>query len=592
MPEAITLIHQLQQWARRTPDAPALHERRDDRWVSTTWREYESRSRAVACSLLAAGIQAGDTVALLMPNRPEFLYSQMGILSAGGVPVPVYTSSTADQAAYIISHAGARIVIVDGSGPHALLKAKQASLTSVEKIVRIDSILETEDAWTITWDEFLAAGHGTEDARLDQCIAAVEGEALALLCYTSGTTGFPKGVMLTHTNMLYMSRVACERYGLANERMLSYLPLSHISEQLFTNLILLHAGGQAFLCDDPQRLRDLLPEVRPTIFAGLPRVWEKLQAGVEAAVDSAPPWREAMVRWAMRVEREAFEQGSDAVGSTLTRKLADLVLRRIRHVLGFDCISYAFSGGAPISRATLELFASLGMPLHQGYGMTETSGLLTTNPPAQADYETVGTTFHGVEIRIANDGEILARGPNLVRGYYADETQTGELWQDGWLHTGDVGEMRPDGRLRITDRKKELIKTSGGKTIAPQPIELSLKSIRGVSQAVLIGDRRHYITALLTLDPENAPLVAAELGISDGASLKALAQHTRIRDYLEESIAQEVNANLARHETIKRFSVLASELSLSDGELTPTLKLRRKAIHARYAAQIDALYEQ
>jgi long-subunit acyl-CoA synthetase (AMP-forming) len=593
MAEARTLVEKLREWAERTPGDAAVHRRGPAGWRAASWREYDEVVRRVGRALLALGHRPGDAVAILARNRPEWLYAQFGIMSAGGVPAPLYTTSTAEQTAFVVRHCRARLAFVENREQYEKLASQLAHLPSLERVILLDPVEGRDAAWTLLWEDFLALADKTPAAALEERLAAVDAGALAFLCYTSGTTGDPKGVMLSNRNLLHMARVGCERFSLAKERVLSYLPLCHVAEQFFTNHIQLWAGGEVFLCDDLQKMKDYLPEVRPTLFLGVPRVWEKFEAALRAGLAEGGGVKTRLARWALAKELACFkrevetERPVDLWGRRLARWL---VISKIKRSLGLDRVKIACSGAAPIGVGTQEFFASLGLPVYEGYGMSETSALLTTNLPGRPRFGTVGRPFEGVELKLAEDGEILARGPNLCAGYLHDEAQTEELWAGGWLHTGDVGAFDGEGNLRITDRKKELLKTSGGKYVAPQAIEAKLKAVRGVGQAIAIGDGRKYVAALVTLDPENAPRLAAELGIEGARDLAALARDPRLRAHLERSVEAEVNATLARYETVKRFAVLGADFSVAGGELTPTMKLRRKAILAKYKAEVDALY--
>ena len=562
-------------------------------WVALSWQQYDERARRVGRALMALGHQAGEAVGIIARNRTELVQAQLGIMNAGGVPVPIYKTSTAEQIAWILQHAGARIALADGEDELARLTAQRAAMPRLEKLVLFDEVAGRDAGWTLGWEAFLGLADQTTADALEARLEAVDPEAMAFLCYTSGTTGVPKGVMLSHASLMHVPRALFSRFGLARERILSYLPLSHIAEQLFSVLLPLTCGGEVFFCDDMARLRELLPEVRPTIFLGVPRVWEKFQAGLRARLAEATGLKAWLARWALATELACFRrevQDGRPVRSLRRRLARKLVISRIHARLGLDQVRVASTGSAPTPPATLEVFGSLGLPLHEGYGMTETSALLTTSLPGRPIPGAVGQALDGVELKIAGDGEILARGPNLTKGYFKEEEQTRALWEDGWLHTGDVGELDAKGTLRITDRKKDLLKTSGGKYISPQAVEAKLKAIRGIGQAVVIGDNRKYVSALLALDPESAPQLATELGAPAGQGLAALAKDERLRAHLDRCIADQVNAGQARFESIKRFTILPGELSVAGGELTPTLKLKRKAIATKYAAEIDALY--
>jgi long-subunit acyl-CoA synthetase (AMP-forming) len=591
MQVAKTLFHQLSHWAKTTPDAPSIYGRGPDGWRAKTWKEYEGICRQVARGLIALGHQAGDRVAIVARNRPEWLFAQFGTAAAAGVPAPSYTTNTAEQVAYVFDHCGARIAFAENADQYAKLASQRASMPKLEKVVLFDAVEGRDPAWTLSWSELLKLGEGGDDAEIDRRLEATKPDDLAFLCYTSGTTGQPKGVMISHGNLTFMMNAVLERFRFERERVLSYLPLCHVAEQGFTNLLHLGGGGEVFMCDDLTKMKDYLPEVRPTLFLGVPRVWEKFEAALRAKLGEATGVKAKLAGWALRTELESFRKESEtgARQGGLGRSLANkLVISKIKAKLGLDNVKYACTGAAPIGARTQEFFASLGLPLYEGYGMTETTMLLTTTLPGRPRVGLVGQAFPGIELRIAEDGEILARGPNMTAGYYRDEKQTAELLEGGWLHTGDVGELDAEAYLRITDRKKELFKTSGAKYVAPQAIERGLKAIRGVSQAVAIGDNRNFITALLTLDPENAPKVAAELGIG-GGDVGALASDARFRAYLAEQV-QEANGVLARYEQVKKFEVLPADFSVDGGELTPTMKLRRKPIAQKYSAQIESLY--
>ncbi len=589
-----TIVHMLRSWAEKRPDAPALYRRGPSGWTAQTWRDYERTVRSVGKALIALGHRPGEPVALIGRNRPEWLGSQFGIMAAAGVPAPIYTTNTAEQVAYVVRHSGARFVIAENKDQHEKLVAERTSLGPVEKVVLMDDVAGRDPKWTMLWTDLIALGEKGDDAALEARLRAAKPDDLAFLPYTSGTTGNPKGVMLSHANLLFMTKVGGERYGIGPERVLSYLPLCHVAEQIITNFVQIYGGGEVFLCEDLLKLRDYLPEVRPTIFLGVPRVWEKFQAALKARLAEAKGLKKKIAGWALRTELRAFqrevETGRPVAGARrrLARKLA---VDKVRAALGLDRVRLCFTGAAPIHPDTQDFFASLGLPLYEGYGMTETSGLLTTTLPGKPRFGTVGRPFEGVQVKIAEDGEILAQGPNLCAGYFKEEEQTKALWEGGWLHTGDVGMFDAEGNLKITDRKKELFKTSGGKYVAPQPIEMRLKTIRGVSQAAAVGDSRKYIAALVTLDAENAPKVALELGLTPGAGGVAdLARDPLFRAHLEKRVEEDVNGKLARYEQVKRFAVLPADFTIAGGELTATMKLRRKVIAQKYAKEIESLF--
>ncbi|KAB2968338.1 MAG: long-chain fatty acid--CoA ligase, partial [Thermoanaerobaculia bacterium] len=432
---------------------------------------------------------------------------------------------------------------------------------------------------------------------VDRRRAELRADDPALLIYTSGTTGRPKGVELSHralsATLDWTVSLAAPLLGGERYRVVSYLPLSHIAEQMMSGLAPIFLAGEVFFSPRIEDLREILPEVRPTVFLAVPRVWEKLELALEARFAAAPVHRRALLAWARATESGAFARGVESAAEprTLARALARrLVLSRIHRALGLDRVRLSLSGAAPLPVATLLFFASLGLPIVEVYGMTESAALITATRPGRIRPGAVGPVLDIGELRVGAGGEILYRGPNLMNGYRSDPAASAELIDAaGWLHTGDLGALDADGSLRVTGRVKELLITAGGKNVAPAEVEPLLTSIRGVSQAVLVGDRRPYLCALLTLDAPAAAAVARELGL-ESAAPDRLARDARFRAWLGREIEERVNARLARYQTVKRFDVLERELSVDGGELTPTLKLRRSEIAARYAERIAALY--
>ena len=595
MSDERTLVHQLRAWASKAPDDGALRERTASGWNTITWRQYDQRVRQVGRALLALGHQPGEAVGIVAKNRYELVVTQLGVMNAGGVPVPIYKTSTPEQIAWILDHAGARLAVVDGAAEASKLDGVRAAMPRLEKLILFDAApgSEASSGFTMAWPDFLAKGAegAAADKALEARLAAVDPDALAFLCYTSGTTGRPKGVMLTHATLTGMSAKVLARFGHQRDRILSYLPLSHIAEQIFSVLLPLAEGAEVFFCDDLGKLRDYLPEVRPTLFLGVPRVWEKFQAALTAKLAEATGVKAKLARWAMATELEAFKRHVSGSGrvSKLRRGLAHrLVLSKIHARLGLDAVRTASTGSAPTPPATLEFFASLGLPLHEGYGQTETSGLLTTSLPGRPVVGTVGKALDGIELRLAEDGEILARGSTLAKGYYKDEEQTRELWADGWLHTGDIGELDASGTLRITDRKKELIKTSGGKYVAPGAMEARFKSqCPYVSQMVVHGDNRNFCSALIAFDEETLRKWATAEGVT--GTYAELGKNAKVQALFQGYIDQ-LNKELPSYSTIKKFIILPKDLTEADGDLTPSQKLKRKHVEKKFKDQLDQLY--
>jgi long-subunit acyl-CoA synthetase (AMP-forming) len=442
-----------------------------------------------------------------------------------------------------------------------------------------------------TWKQLLEMGSQVSEADLRARIEAQKPEDLCTLIYTSGTTGPPKAVALSHHNVVWTSQRVVETYEVnADDQFLSYLPLSHIAEQVVSFHGPMATGGCSWFAESPEKLGENLREVRPQFFFAVPRVWEKMQAAIQAAGAQNTGLKKKIAAWARGIGAEAGRAEQEGRSKPLFYPLAHkLVFSKVREKLGLDRARICATSTAPISLDTLQFFLSLDIPIMEVYGMSECTGPATFSTPKRYTPGKVGFPLPGTEIRTAEDGEVMMRGPHVFLGYYKNEAATREtVDEEGWLHSGDIGELGGDGLLRITDRKKELLITSGGKNIGPQILEGKLKQIRAVSQAVVLGDRRNYLAALLTLDPANAPAEAAAAG-SQARTLEEIATCPTFRAYLEKQVEQ-VNGTLARYETIKRFHVLPQELSIEGGELTPTMKLKRRVIYDKYAREIEGLY--
>ena len=439
------------------------------------------------------------------------------------------------------------------------------------------------------------------DAELEKRIAEITTDETALLIYTSGTTGVPKGVQLSHLNMTSMTEGLLERFPVfrpetpdtAPFRIVSYLPLSHIAEQIATNFIQLANGGQAFFCSDMTQIKDYLTEVHPTMFLGVPRVWEKFQGVLESRFAEASGLKRKLASWARKTEFACFETevASGQPCSSLSRRLAQkLVISKIHAGLGLDKLVVAVTGAAPISRGTLDFFASIGIVIYEVYGMSETTGVVTCSKYGEPHLGTVGRAVLGVEVKTAEDGEIIAKGPTMTKGYLHDPEKSAELISpDGWVHTGDLGVIDEDGYLRITGRKKDILVTAGGKNVAPAEMEAYINQIPGVGQVVVVGDKQPYLTALITLDPEALDVLCDDAGIDTG-SLAEVAKNGRVQSFLSERVESECNSKVARHQTIKKIRVLPVELTVDGGEMTPTMKVKRNVVVEKYKDEITALY--
>src|SRR5436305_160946 len=593
-----SVVHLFQHRVESSADREAMSGRHGGQWYSLTWRQAAGRVRAVACGLLSLGLQKGDRAAILATSSPEWVIADLGILSAGGATSTIYTSNTAEESAYILENSGARFCFVENPVQEAKVREVRNQVGSVVKLILMDGAPVTGDGWTIPlaelerlgaqWD----AGH---PGAFDQTAAAVGPEDLATLIYTSGTTGRPKGVMLTHDNWVFEAETLDDLDILGPEdKQMLFLPLAHSFGKVLEVVFI--ALGVPTAIDGV--IDDLLPNlavVRPTVMAGVPRVFEKVYNRVVTGAKEGGGVKYRIFQWALgvgaRVSAVRQQQRQPSGFLAFQHRLADkLVYSKLKERFG-GRLRFMISGGAPLSRAIAEFFHAADILILDAYGLTETSAGSTGNRVEGFKFGTVGRALKGVEVRIAEDGEILLRGRNVMKGYYNHPEASAEaLEPDGWFHTGDVGQLDADGFLTITDRKKDILVTAGGKNIAPQNVENQLKaSCPYISQVVMLGDRRPFCVALVTLNEETAGKWPREHGIeyqdyADLASRPELSQP--IRDALEPA-----NANLASHERIKDFHLLYHDLSQATGELTPKMSVKRKVVEQRHREILDGFYK-
>jgi long-subunit acyl-CoA synthetase (AMP-forming) len=579
-------------------DAPALQWRAaDGTWKGLGWSAYRERVRDLTLALLEMGLGRGDFALIMTRNRPEHVLADLAILHAGATPVSLYNTLSPEQVAYIAGHSEAKVAFVEDAGFLERFRAVRDELPRLERLVVIEPGADS-DPWVVPWNTL--AQRGADLARrdagaFDASWKRVTPDDLATLIYTSGTTGPPKGVMDTHRAILWMGE-SYRRLEIPkpDARVISYLPLAHAAERTASHWLGLLFGWTTSFCREPTEIPAVLRDVRPTRFAGVPRVWEKLHAGVQAAIAADPDdSRRAAVRRAVEagIERVRLEQRGEPVTPELAQKLeaAAPVFEAIRSRIGLDRCELAAVGAAPSSREVLEFFHAIGLPLYEVWGMSELACVGTAHPIGGIRVGKVGRAMPGVELRIADDGELLYRAGNVMKGYYKEPEKTAEtIDADGWLHTGDIATIDPDGYVAIVDRKKELIITAGGKNISPANLERALVRHPLVGQAAAIGDRRPYLTALVVLDPEVAPVWARARGIA-ATAIADLASHPEVLAEIDRAI-REANEHVSRVEHIRRHTVLAVEWTPSTGELTPTMKLKRRVIEARYADVIERMY--
>jgi long-chain acyl-CoA synthetase len=585
-----------------------------DRIEMRSSRQIFDEVRDLSLGLNELGVEPGDRVAILSDSRPEWTITDLAILTAGAITVPVYSTLPPNQVGYILAHSGVRIVVAADEEQASKVRLESANLPALDALVLIESAAgdsadhgqSVDDTRAgegtlveLSLAEVVARGHRklmTVDgqARLYKERAhSIDPDALATIIYTSGTTGPPKGVKLSHRNFLANLADVEQRIQLTEEdTTLSFLPLSHAFERTAVYLYL-YRGATVVFAESLDTLGRDMQQVRPTVMTGVPRVYEKLRARILSAMVDAPRFRQALFAWALSIGHAVATAGlagtSLGLWTRLRARLADrLVLSKIRARTG-GRLRFVVSGSAPLSREVAEFLYAIGLPVLEGYGLTETAPVLTTNPLEAPRLGTVGTAVSSVELRIADDGEILARGPNVMVGYYENPEATETAIQDGWFHTGDIGHLDADGYLSITDRKKEILVTSGGKNVAPQPIEALLKRDPVVAEAMLIGDRRPYISVLLVPDfPALDQRLVAE-GLQAGEP-GDLVNRTDVRA-LFQPIIDEANALLASYEQVKQFALLPVRLSVETGELTPTLKIRRRVVAEQWKTVIDEIYD-
>ena len=588
-----TIVHRLLGQAERRPEAPGLYEKRDGIWRCISFRDYSDTVKRVGRALIALGVEPGNTVSMLGFNRAEWVYMAVGVMAAGGAGAGIYATSSPSEVAYIVGHAESKVVLVENAEQWKKVERELEHLPLLSKVVLMRGVTGIDHEKVLSWEAFLAKADEVSEQRLMEQVDALEPKGLAVLIYTSGTTGPPKGVMLSHGALAFTAGFAKKVTNLgSSDCSLSYLPLSHIAEQVFTIHGPITGGSAVYFAESLEKVPDNLKEIQPTVFFGVPRIWEKFQAGITSKLGAATGAKKLLVEWARRVGTRVNTlrcKGHEPRGVLAAEyALANrLVFSRLKPALGLGRARICVSGAAPIAKEVLEFFASLDVRVLEVYGQSEDCGPTSFNLPDRAKLGSVGPAIEGIEVKIADDGEILVRGPNVFLGYYKEPEATAETLIDGWLHSGDLGAFDSEGFLNITGRKKEIIITAGGKNIAPKNIEAALKNHPLVSEAVVIGDRRKYLTALVTLDEEAARRFASDRSLPT----ERLAELGAIRSEIQRAV-DEVNRELARVETVKKFTILDRPFGIETGELTPTLKVKRKVVGERYSSEIEAMYTE
>ncbi len=565
-------------------------------WQALTWAQYREQVRFVTAGLKALDFKPGEFGVIMARNRPEHLIADLGVLHARGVPVSLYNTLAPEQVQYIAAHCDAVVAFVENAGFLAKFEAVRDQLPKLRNIVVMEPDGVALDDRILSWQALVKRGEAEDksDPSAFEEWRRVTPDDLATLVYTSGTTGPPKGVMEAHSNVCWMAESSRAFIDRTAGRHISYLPFAHVFERFVGHYGAIRQQTTVSFCPDPTQLFAYAVEVKPTGLIGVPRVWEKLQAALSAGIQADPEEqrRDAILK-AIDVGRKLVkcqQAGQEPPAELLeAAERARPVWKAIRTKVGLEEVEFAITGAAPINPEVIEFFQALGIKLWEGWGMTECTVGATYNPLDRIKNGTVGIADPGVEMKIADDGEVLLRGGNLMRGYYKEPEKTADtIDADGWLHTGDVGTIDDEGYLRIIDRKKELIITAGGKNISPANLEALLKQHPLVGQAAVIGDRRPYVSALIVLDQEVAPLWARKAGITF-TSTADLAEHPAVRAEIQKAV-DETNRHVSQVEGVKRFTILPVEWTAESAELTPTLKLKRRVVSDKYARQIEDMY--
>lgn len=588
-----TIIHKLEKRAASQGSDVAYRDKLTGSWREATWSQYNDRSRQVAKALLNLGLGNGDVVTILGNNRPEWTLMLVGAMRMGGIGAGIYTSNAPEEVSYIVNHSECKVILLEDKTQYDKVLAEWNNMPTLQRVVMMEGAERPDDDRVMSWEDFLASGSDVDDARLNEIQDGLTGDQVCDFIYTSGTTGPPKAVMLTHENLSWTAEMLANASDITSgDEVLSYLPLSHIAEQTSTVHIAITNGVIVNYCHDGLQVADYLKEVRPMVFFGVPRVWERFYAGISARMAEAEGPKAKIAAWARGVGakstavRNAGKEPGGLLG--IQEKIADkLVFSKLKAALGLDRCRVMISGAAPASIEILEFLGSLGMPINEIYGQSEGTGPTSSNLPGAVKFGTVGRPLPGVEVKLGPDDEIIFRGKNVFAGYFKDQAATDECLIDGWLHSGDLGSLDSDNFLTITGRKKDIIITSGGKNIAPKNIEGALTALELVGHAVCIGEQQRYLTALITLEPEAAKRFAD----ANGEDVATLHESDALRSHLETEIGAKVNNQFARVEHVRNFRILPHEFSVEGGELTPTFKIKRNVVNEKYAGDIDKVYE-
>jgi long-chain acyl-CoA synthetase len=584
----------LKQIAKYGSDRVALRYKKDGIWREYTWDDYYDHVEKVAGGLAKLGIGPLDKVCLLSTNCPEWLFISLAIQSLGAYLVPIYPSNTPEQVKYLVEHSEAKLLFVQDPDQLSKTDGWRNELNKLEKTILL---FNEPPAGVMKYDELIRLGTEKQNKSsgfLKQQIEKLTPDSPVGIIYTSGTTGPPKGAILTQKNIVFEITSLMTRYDTAyEEETISFLPLSHIAEQVVTIYVGIILANIVSFAQSLETIRDDLIEVRPTLFFSVPRLYEKVYSGILETVSESSFIKKSLFNWAVRVGEKTriYRNSNKQMPFILGKKWAvanKLVFSTIRQKLGLDRTNFFASGAAPLSAEVSRFFGTMGIDILEVFGQTECTGVCNSTLMGKTVPGAVGPPVPGCEVTIAEDGEIVTRGDNVFSGYWKDKDTTDEVLKDGWLYTGDIGYFDEDGYIHITDRKKDIIITAGGKNVTPQNIETQLKSYQGISQAVVIGDKRKHLTCLFTLDMDGLSKLCSQLGIAVMSTAEAIHNQSIIGKFQE--YVDKVNSELASFETIKYFRILPHDFSVESGELTPTLKIKRQVINKKYQEIIDSMY--
>jgi long-chain acyl-CoA synthetase len=579
------------QTALRHAEQPGYFVREAEGWKATSWNDYADQVDAAARALLVLGVNKGDVVCVLGFNRPEWVIMDMAAMMVGAVPAGIYWTSAANEVEYILNHSRSPVLLVDSDERFRQVDALRAQLPHLRRIVRMKGGSPLGDA--LSWEAFMALGERRLQTLVEKRLQDIRPQDPATCIYTSGTTGPSKAVVLSHANLAWSATALSQSLkATSKDRVISYLPLAHVAEQMISVHSPTLVGFPIYFARSLDELSEHLKEVRPTIFFGVPRVWEKMHAGIQAKLATATGVKKHLAAWALRTGQQWHEAilAGRQPGPWLSwqkRWAGKLVHRKVKEAIGLDQAHMLSSGAAPIAADKLKFMTGLDLVIREVYGQSETCGATSLSTEGATRIGSVGRPLNGVEMRVAADGEIMVRGPHIFQGYAGNPQATAETVKDGWLFSGDLGHIDADGYLYITGRKKDLLITSGGKNISPANIEADLMTVPLVEHAVVCGDGRHYLSALLTVNQE-ALAALAKASLVSGPDLH---RHPLVMEELQRGIDQ-VNARQARVAHIRKFSILPGALTIDAGELTPTLKVKRKAVIDRYQHLVEAMYDE